>query len=295
MAGTFGPYVLVGELGEGITGVVYRAWDPLLERMAALKVLDTKWLACPGVVARFRLEAQASARLAHPNVVRLYHAGEAEGTYFLAMEYVDGSDLSRLVEQEGPLAVRRACRFIRQVALGLQHVHDLGYVLRDVKPSNLMVARRAVGARGAAESIKVIDLSIARRKPGGKDDPATSLTAPGVFLGTPDFTAPEQARDPRQADTRSDLYSLGTTFYYLLTGAVPFPGGSVASKLARHAGPEKPAPVQDLRPEVPPAVAAVVGHLLTKRPEDRYQTAAEVAAALVRCLQAPRRREIAVS
>jgi serine/threonine protein kinase len=300
MTGKFGPYVLVGQLGEGMTGKVYQALDPLLERMVALKVLDKKWLAYPSIVARFRLEAQASARLAHPNVVRLYHAGEAEGTYFLAMEYVEGSNLYRLVEREGPLAVPRACKFIRQAALGLQHVHDLGYVLRDVKPSNLMAARpaeealpRSVRLPAAGEIVKVIDLSIVRRKLGGCDDTWESLTAPGVFLGTPDYTSPEQARNPRRADARSDLYSLGAAFYYLLTGAVPFPGGSAAAKLSRHTSPEKPPPVQELRPEVPPAVAAVVLHLMAKRPEDRYQTAAEVAAALARCPQSLGRREAA--
>jgi serine/threonine protein kinase len=301
MTEMFGPYVLVRQLGEGVTGKVHQAWDPLLRRMVALKVLDKKWLAYPAIVARFRLEARAGARLAHPNVVRVYHAGEAEGTYYLAMEYVEGSNLDRLVAREGPLTVPRACTFIRHAALGLQHVHEFGYVLRDVKPSNLMAARlagavlpRGIRSPAPDEIVKVIDLSIVRRRSGGHDESGDCLTAPGAFVGTPDYASPEQARNPRRVDARSDLYSLGATFYYLLTGVVPFPGGAAADKLSRHTGPDKPPPVQELRPDVPPAVAAVVCHLMAKRPEDRYQTAAEVAAALARCAQAPPRREVAI-
>jgi serine/threonine-protein kinase len=250
------------------------------------------------MVRRFRREVRAAARLAHPHVARVYHAGRARGTYYCALEYIDGIDLRRLVEQHGPLPVGLACELIRQAALGLQHVHDQGLVSRDVKPSNLLVTPPpgdwyavAPGSSWGlltpppAPTIKIIDLGIARRSARATaGEPFTELTEAGVFVGTPDFASPEQAQDARRVDGRSDLYSLGATFYYLLTGRPPFPEGTAREKLAQHRL-DKPAPVTSLRPDLPRAVSAIVYHLMAKHPEDRYQTPRELVAALARVRQ----------
>jgi eukaryotic-like serine/threonine-protein kinase len=301
-----GPYIVKEPLGRGATGTVYRVWHSAMQRVVALKVLDAKWLEHPGVVERFRLEMRAAAQLDHPNVVRAYDAGEADGFLFLALEYVPGMNLTQLVQRAGPLPIPRACDFIRQAALGLQHIHERGYILRDLKPSNLLATLLPGedGEPGATDRlplrpllgpmqewvVKVCDLGIARRATSQAGEPAGDLTATGMFLGTADYCPPEQAADARRVDVRTDLYSLGAAFYYVLTGQVPFPGGSAREKLARHLSSEKPPAVQCLRPHVPGRVAAVVCNLMAKNPEDRYQTAAEAAAAVARLQQPMGRR-----
>jgi serine/threonine protein kinase len=301
-----GPYLVLESLGRGATGTVYRAWHPAMQRVVALKVLDPKWLEHPDIVERFRLEMRAAAQLDHSHVVRAYDAGEADGFFFIAMEYVPGTNLTRLVQLAGPLPIPRACDFIRQAALGLQHIHERGYILRDLKPSNLLATLLSEEEGWLAETdprslrtllkgehelmVKVCDLGIARRTTGRACDPDSELTSPGVFLGTADYCSPEQATDPRQVDVRADLYSLGATFYYLLTGQVPYPGGSVREKCSRHTSNEKPLAIQELRPDVPGRVATVVCNLMAKRLEDRYQTVAEAVAVLTRLRQLVGRR-----
>jgi eukaryotic-like serine/threonine-protein kinase len=266
---TVGPYQLLGRLGRGAGGEVYKARHARMGRLAALKLLGAD---APGGVGRFLREAQALARLDHPNVVRAYDAGEVRGTYFLAMEYVEGSDLQRLVEREGPLGFARAAEYARQAALGLQHAHERGVVHRDVKPSNLLLSARGV--------VKVLDLGLARLRGRADGEP---LTAAGQGMGTVDYIAPEQLRDARSADARADLYSLGCTLYFLLTGRPPFAGESAVEKLLGHLHGE-PEPLESLRPDVPPALAAVVRRLMAKDPADRFQTPAQLAAALGECL-----------
>src|SRR5262249_54333549 len=160
---------------------------------------------------------------AHPNIVAVYDADEVAGTHFFAMEYVEGTDLAKLVKQNGPLPVAVACDYVRQAALGLQHAHEQGLVHRDIKPSNLLLAGKAGGG-----VVKVLDMGLARLEaaPGEGSDGADPLTQEGAVMGTPDYVAPEQATDSRRADIRADLYSLGCTLYFLLTGKVPFPGGT---------------------------------------------------------------------
>lgn len=284
MLGRLGPYVLLRRVGEGVTGRVFEARHRLMDRVAAVKVLRKKWLAYPTLVSRFRREIRAAAQLDHPNLVGVYDAGRGAGTYFLVMEYVRGIDLFQLVQRCGPLSFAQACDYVAQAALGLQHLHEHGYVHRDVKPSHLLVTPAGV--------VKLIDLSITRPKAAAGDAPSAPLTETGVFLGTPDFTAPEQTQDARRAGPRADLYSLGATLYYLLTGQVPFPGGTPGEKLSRHRL-EKPLPLQGLRPDVPPSLAAVVYHLMAKRPEDRYQTPAELVAALGFFRRLPSQRAVA--
>jgi serine/threonine-protein kinase len=268
-----GPYVLLERLGEGGMGTVYKARHRAMERVVALKVIRPEHPAQGDTAQRFQREIRALAQLSHANIVTAYHADCAGDTSFLVMEYVEGTDLYRLVEASGPLAVPRACDFIRQAALALQHACECGLVHRDVKPSNLLLMRdRPV--------IKLLDLGLARHE--AADLSASSpgeLTREGVMLGTPDYMAPEQAVDPRRADIRADVYSLGCTLYYLLAGRPPYPEGTLTQKLLWHQQ-AKPPRIEDLRPGLPAGLPAVLRKLMARRPEDRYQTPAEVAAVL---------------
>jgi tRNA A-37 threonylcarbamoyl transferase component Bud32 len=268
-----GPYVLLDRLGEGGMGQVYKARHRHLGRVVALKVIRKEKLRSPGAVRRFYREAQAAAHLSHPNIVVAYDADRSGNTHYLAMEYVEGQDLARLVKERGPLPVAAACDYVRQAALGLQHAFERGMVHRDVKPHNLLVT----ATRDGGAAVKVLDMGLARLE--GLTGQELALTQSGAILGTPDFLAPEQALDAHTADTRSDLYSLGCTLYYLLAGRAPFRAGSLTEVLLKHQT-EEPAPLEGLRPDVPPGVAAVVRRLMAKKPEDRFQTPAELAGAL---------------
>jgi WD40 repeat protein len=266
-----GSYVLLEKLGEGGMGAVFKARNWKLGRVVALKLIRKERLASETIVRRFHREIRAAAQLAHPNVVRAYDADEVRGTHFFAMECVEGEDLARLVKRGGPLPAAQACEYVRQAALGLQHAFERGLVHRDIKPHNLLLTTDG--------TVKVLDLGLARLGQGPEADAASSMTETGCMVGTPDYMAPEQARDSHTADIRSDLYSLGCTLYYLLAGRVPFPGGTVTEKMLRH-NMDEPTPLEQLRPDVPPDVPAVVRLLMAKRPEDRYQTPAELVKAL---------------
>jgi formylglycine-generating enzyme required for sulfatase activity/tRNA A-37 threonylcarbamoyl transferase component Bud32 len=268
-----GSYVLLDRLGEGGMGAVFKARHRRLERLDALKVIRTEHVANAQAVQRFHQEARAAARLTHPNIVAVYDANESNGIHFLAIEYLEGTDLGRLVKEKGPLPIELACDYIRQAALGLQHAHEKGLVHRDIKPANLFLNRKS-------GMLKVLDLGLARLQQRSTNDTgAAGLTHSGAVMGTPNYMAPEQALHPHQVDIRADVYSLGCTLHYLLTGQPPFPGGEMTEKLIKHQLHE-PVPVEQLRPDVPPEVAAIVRKLMAKRPEDRYQTPAEVAAIL---------------
>ena len=260
-------YDLLEVLGAGGMGVVWKARQRRLDRIVALKLIRPE-LVGPEVVASFQREAQAVARLAHPNIVTIHDADEVDGTHFLVMELVEGIDLGRLVADRGPLPVDVACTLARQAALALQHANERGVVHRDVKPSNLMAAR-------PSGMLKMLDLGLARWR-GGSGGSTTSFAN---LVGTPDFVAPEQIETPGKADARSDLYSLGCTLYYLLTGQVPFPAPALAHKLDGHRW-QTPTPLAQVRPGVAPPVQELVSRLLAKRPEERHQSAAELAAAL---------------
>ena len=272
-------YEVLGEIGRGGMGVVYKARHLKLNRLTALKVIRKERLAHPDAVRRFRREAQAAARLSHPNIVLVYECDQDGDTHFLAMEYVPGLTLQRLVEQSGPLSVGQACHLMRQAALALQHASEQGLVHRDVKPSNLMVVAPG-GKPPPRPVVKVLDMGVARLHPSANavEESMTTLTRDGAVIGTPDYVAPEQLENPHGADMRADLYSLGCTFYFLLSGRVPFPGGTLLQKLDRQRW-ETPPSVDQLRPDVPPAAAAVIRKLMAKRPDDRYRTAAALAAA----------------
>jgi serine/threonine-protein kinase len=273
-----GQYRILDTLGAGGMGRVYKAEHILMRRVVALKVVGSAHDSSGGGSdaerhGAFLREIGAAARLSHPNVVAAFDAGEADGVRFLVMEYVDGVDLDRLVRTLGPLAPRRACDYARQAALALQYAYERGFLHRDVKPANLLLETsddpRAEGR------VKVLDLGLARATRG--DD--SGADAASRLSGTPDYIAPEVAHDADSRDVRSDLYSLGCTLYYLLTGRVPFPGGTWTEKLLHHQY-DAPAPLVSFAPAVPEAVAAVVRRLMAKVPADRYETPADLARAL---------------
>jgi WD40 repeat protein/serine/threonine protein kinase len=285
-----GPYVLVDRLGEGGAGQVFKAWHRRMKRLVALKVIRRQLLVEPEVVSRFCREIEVVSRLAHRHVVRAYDAGEDGGARYLAMEYVEGIDLSRLVKQSGPLPIAQACDYARQAALGLQHIHEHLLVHRDLKPSNLVLDRRRREEPGEAEVpeaaelpwglVRILDLGLARlcrAENADTDNSLGTLTPNGaLMMGTPDYLAPEQALDFHAADSRADLYSLGCTLYYLLTGQPPFPGGTLAQKLLRHQHAEPALTRSDL----PAGLVAILRRLMAKHPHDRFQTPLEAATAL---------------
>jgi serine/threonine protein kinase len=287
-------YEILSQLGAGGMGIVYKARELELDRIVALKVIRRDLLASAEAIERFRREAMKTAQLLHPHIVIVYAAGRSGDTHFYAMEYVEGIDLKHLVEQLGRLEVWRACEYIRQTALGLQHAHERGMVHRDIKPANLIVTLPALEAAPLAGGtppapaepcpsrgsiIKILDLGLARWHRSGDPNSESTLTNPGGMMGTLDFIAPEQAEDARRADIRADVYGLGCTLYYLLSGQVPYPGGTWIEKVNRHRC-DRPQPLIELRPDLPPGVEPVVARMMANRREDRYQTPAEVAAAV---------------
>ncbi len=281
---SLGAYVLMERIGEGGMGQVFKARHATLDRVVALKILRKDLTARADLVKRFHREIRLVASLAHANIVLAFDADQANGSHFLAMEYVDGIDLHRLVQARGPLPVRDACDFIRQAALGLQHAHERGLVHRDVKPSNLLRTNQG-------NVVKVLDLGLARLQESEEAESSSHLDLPAInraqsmltqagrVMGTPDYISPEQARNSHTVDGRADLYSLGCTFYFLLVGRAPFAGTSFVEKLFKHQTKTAPA-VEALRPEVPAAVGSIVRRLMAKKPGDRYPSAAHLAAAL---------------
>jgi formylglycine-generating enzyme required for sulfatase activity/tRNA A-37 threonylcarbamoyl transferase component Bud32 len=281
-----GQYVLLERLGEGGMGQVFKARHRMMNRTVALKLIRNEVITHPQSVRRFRQEIEAAAKLSHPNIVIAHDANEVDGKHFLTMEYVDGTDLSKLVKQQGPVPADRACDYVRQAALGLQHAHERGLVHRDIKPSNLLLTT-PIGTR-AGGTIKLLDMGLARLMGdnGSGGGPAHELTKAGTLVGTADYMAPEQAVDSHQADIRADIYSLGCTLYYLLTGQPPFPHGTVMQKLFSH-NQEEPRPVEQLRVDLPDGLGPVVRRMMAKAPQDRYQTPGETAAALAPFCTAP--------
>jgi serine/threonine-protein kinase len=266
-----GQYVILDQLGAGTMAHVYRALHRRLDRVDALKIIRPEHLSQPKALSWFYREARAAARLSHPNIVTIYDADEVAGRHYLAMEYVPGKDLGRLVSDCGPLPPALACDYAWQAALGLQHAFERDIVHRDIKPSNLLLSADWI-------LVKILDMGLALwQQPSAAG--VEKSASPGRVIGTPDYMAPEQGVDSGDVDIRADIYSLGCTLYYLLTGRPPFPDGSMQDKLLRHRQAE-PAPVERCRPDLPDGLKAVVCRMLAKQPCDRYQTPAEVAVAL---------------
>ena len=259
-----GQFVLQKFVGGGGMGVVFRALDTTLDREVAVKVLSRDQAGDDETLRRFRNEAQSAARLNHDNIARVFYVGEDRGVHYIVFEFIEGVNIRDLVEQQGPLSLNQALSYTYQIALALDHASQRSVIHRDIKPSNVLVT-----PDGKA---KLVDMGLARLN---LMAPANDLTASGVTLGTFDYISPEQARDPRSADVRSDLYSLGCSFYYMLTGRPPFPDGTVLQKLLQHQA-DLPTDPRSVRPELPAQVTRIVNRLLAKNPADRHQTPAEL-------------------
>jgi serine/threonine protein kinase len=267
-----GVYQLQGRLGQGGMGTVWKAWHTRLKRTVALKTLRADCLGNAPALARFQREMEAVGKLDHPNLIRATDAGEAAGIHFLVMDFVEGTDAAKLVQEHGPLPIADACEMVRQAALGLQYAHEAGLVHRDVKPSNLMVTRQG--------QVKVLDLGLALLH--AAPDETGELTGSNQWMGTADFMAPEQGASAHTVDIRADVYSLGCTLYKLLSGRAPFSTTEYSTpykKMEAHARAPVP-PLRVGRPEVPADLAAVLERMLAKAPADRFATPGEVASAL---------------
>jgi serine/threonine protein kinase len=266
-----GQYVLLDILGEGSMGRVFRARHTRLNREMALKVIRKDRLSNPRVVMRFQQEVRAVGQLVHPNIVLAVDADTVGLVHFVAMELIDGIDLKALIAKHGPMPMHVACEYIRQAAVGLQHAFEQNMVHRDVKPSNLMVTKHGV--------VKVLDLGLAMLRDPDSEEAEKRVTLAGTVLGTPDFLAPEQAKNSAHVDTRADIYSLGGTLFFLLTGRVPYDAPTAAAKILRHAT-DPPPSVRAHRPDLPPQLDGLIQWLMAKRPEDRAQVPLQAAMAL---------------
>jgi serine/threonine protein kinase len=264
-----GKYKLLGLLGTGGMSSVYLAEHMLMQRRVAIKVLPRGKVEDSSYLARFRREAQAVAALDHRNIVRAYDIDNDGGTHYIVMEYVQGRDLNTIVKSDGPLDYDSAADYIRQAAEGLQHAHDAGLIHRDIKPANLLVDSRG--------TVKILDMGLARFT----DEQQSSLTRmhDENVLGTADYLAPEQAKDSHAADHRADVYSLGCTLYYLLTGHPPFREGTLAQRIVKHQM-EAPSSIYEDRPDAPKPLVDVCLRMMAKQPPARFQTASEVARVL---------------
>src|SRR5262249_48276731 len=264
-------YRVLRLLGQGGMGAVYLAEHLFMGRQVALKVVSTALMDSPAALERFRQEVRAAAQLSHRNIVTAFDAEQVGGLHFLVMEYIEGVNLAEHLARAGPLPIVQACHAVEQAALGLQHAHDRGMIHRDIKPQNLMLDKGGV--------VKILDFGLARFAREHSPTGQPRLTGTGVVMGTADYIAPEQTRGSRGVDIRADIYGLGCTLYHLLAGRVPFPDGTAVDKMVRHCV-DAPAPLRSLRPDVPAELAAVMDKMMAKDPAARYQTPAEVAAAL---------------
>src|SRR5438874_8184893 len=251
-----GRYRIVRKLGTGGMANVYLAEDEVLGRRVAIKILNDRHAGDDQFVERFRREAKNAASLSHPNIVSIYDRGEAEGTYYIAMEYLDGRSLKELIVARGPAPVNVAIDYARQILAAIRFAHRHGIVHRDIKPHNVLV--------DAEGRVKVTDFGIARAG-------TSQMTEAGSIVGTAQYLSPEQARGT-SVDQRSDVYSLGIVLYELLTGTVPFNGDTPVEIAMKHLS-QSPEPPTHLRPELPRDLDLLVTRALAKDPDDRYQSA----------------------
>lgn len=268
-----GRYKLCERIGVGGMGAVFKAEHQLMKRVVALKVIRRNLLRDPHTLTRFLREVKAVASLVHPNIVTAYDADCVGDTYFLVMECIEGRDLDWRVRTHGPLPLRWACDFCRQAALGLQHAHERGLVHRDIKPKNLLAVREHPDK---PHTVKILDFGLARLASESHESPDAADKA---VIGSFGFMAPEQVLTPAKADIRGDIFSLGCTLYFLLTGVSPFAGKSDEESLEKLLQGE-PAPLRNLLPTAPPALERIVAKMLAHDPQQRFQTPQEVAQAL---------------
>jgi serine/threonine protein kinase len=279
---SLGPYRILDMLGQGGLGRVYKARHIDNNWIVALKVIRPEVLTTNEGREQFLKEMEAMARLDHPNIVQFCDVDQANGQYYYAMEYVEGTDLGRFIQLAGPLPVLHAANFVYQVALGLQNAHEHNLVHRDIKPVNLYLTLRAgtdsVGVIDPSNIlIKILDWGLASLKP--PDAGPADESGEGMIIGTADYFAPEQALNPLAADIRSDIYSLGCTLYYLLSGQPPFPDGTLDEKIQQHQAAE-PAPLSSFRNDLPLGLTMAIKRMMAKRPEERYRTPDALAIAL---------------
>ncbi|HEV3438356.1 MAG TPA: serine/threonine-protein kinase [Gemmata sp.] len=262
-----GPYVIQEQVGRSAMGRVYKAMHRTMNRPVAIKVLSADLTKTLAARQAFQREVRSAAQLNHPNIVTAYDANELADRFYLIFEFVDGPNLETLVRERGPLPLAEACELVRQAALGLAHAHAHGMVHRDIQPANLLVARAS--QTSPRHLVKIADFGIAKLTP-------SQTPMRGELVGNPDYIAPEQAHNPRTADYRADLYSLGAVLYFLLSGRPMFPGGTIEEKVRQHLLNE-PIGIERLRPDVQPAIATLIHQLLAKNPDARPSSAEEVA------------------
>jgi serine/threonine protein kinase len=276
-------YKVLDRLGQGRMAGVYKALHRL-GQVVAVKVLPPSKAKDPQLLARFQREARLAINLKHPNVVRTFQIGESGGLYYLVMECLEGETLDDVLKRRKKLPLPEAVRILYQALLGLHHLYEQGMVHRDIKPANLMVVPAGTPGPGDTTlraTVKVLDMSLARALSDEPVEEATepSLTTEGTLLGTPDYMAPEQARDAHAADIRADVYSLGYVFYHMIAGQPPFPDSNIISQMMRHAS-EVPRPLQEFNPAVPDGLQQIVNWMTAKDPAQRYATPERAAQAL---------------
>jgi serine/threonine protein kinase len=267
---TIGRYRILERVGVGGMGQVFLCEHVHLGTRVALKVLPPAKAEQPAALGRFYREARAASSIDHPNVVRTHDIDQDGGFHFIVMDYVPGPNLLDVVKRFGPLDLGRAASYVRQVADGLDHAFRNGIIHRDVKPGNVLIDR--------AGHARLLDLGLARFYRDHTDQ-LTMKYDDKIVLGTADYIAPEQVANSHAVDVRADVYALGSTLYFLLAGHPPFPAGTVSQKLLAHRTKE-PTPIREIRPEVPEGLAAVLAKMMAKDPKARYQTPAQVSAAL---------------
>ncbi len=264
-----GKHKLLGHIGSGGMSSVYLAEHMKMHDLRAIKVLPQSRLGKSSYLARFQQEAKAIASLNHPNVVRAHDIDNQGDTHYIVMEYVDGDDLQTIVKKKGPMSFDKVANYIAQAAHGLQHAHEVGLIHRDIKPANILI--------NSAGKVKILDLGLALFA----DDAQASLTIDfnDKVLGTADYLAPEQALNSHTVDARADLYGLGCTMYFMLTGHPPFPEGTIAQRIAKHQR-EMPKEIRKIRPECPGELEGICWKLMQKDPKFRYASAALTAEVL---------------
>jgi serine/threonine protein kinase len=263
---TIGKYKLLERVGVGGMGQVFLCEHLFMRKRVAVKVLPPAKAEQPAALGRFYREARAAGSLDHPNIVRTHDIDQDGNLHFIVMEYVDGPNLLDVVKKFGPLDLRRAVSYVRQVALGLDYAFRNKIVHRDIKPGNILIDRAGVA--------RILDLGLARFL-NDHTDQLTIKYDDKVVLGTADYVAPEQVANSHAVDTRADVYALGATFYFLLAGHPPFPTGTASQKLLWHRTTEPP-PIRAIRPDVPEGLGAVVARMMAKDPKARYQTPAQL-------------------